>query len=109
MGAKITYVLQPFANWCKRELSVEEQELFNELKTSSDKNYQNFHKIDEKAYINYKNFIKQNCNYFNFDFIDMNECFSNNNLDKKWLFVDRSHLTDLGNEYLAEFISSKLS
>ena len=109
MGAKITYVLQPFANWCKRELSVEEQELFNELKTSSDKNYQNFHKIDEKAYINYKNFIKQNCNYFNFDFIDMNECFSNNNLDKKWLFVDRSHLTDLGNEHLAEFISSKLS
>ena len=39
----------------------------------------------------------------------MNECFSNNNLDKKWLFVDRSHLTDLGNEYVAEFISSKLS
>ena len=69
----------------------------------------NFNKIDEKTYIDYKNFIKQNCNYFNFDFIDMNECFSNSNLDKKWLFIDRSHLTDLGNEYLAEFISSKLS
>jgi len=109
MGVKITYVLQPFVNWSKRELSVEELELFNEIKTSSDKNYQNLFKIDEKVYIEHKNFIKENCAYFNFDFIDMNECFSNSKLDKKWLFVDHTHLTDLGNEHVAEFIAAKIS
>ena len=107
MGIKIIYALQPFPSWCEKGLSDEEKKLFGVVDTSSNRIFETFKLIDKKVYRFYKNLIQENCSYFNIDFIDCNEYFSNNNLNKQWLFVDRSHLTDLGNKHIAEFILSK--
>ena len=69
--------------------------------------YQTLKLIDKKAYMDYKNILQENCSYYNFDFVDCNDHLGNNNFDKQWLFVDRSHLTDLGNKHVAEFILSR--
>ena len=107
MGIKVIYALQPFANWCKKKFSDEEKEIFSVVDTTTIKTYQTLKLIDKKAHIDYKNILQENCSYHNFDFIDCNDYLSNNNFDKQWLFVDRSHLTDLGNKHVAEFILSK--
>ena len=107
MGIKVIYVLQPFATWCKKNFSDEEKEIFSVTDTTSLRPYQIFKSFDNKVYKDYKNIIVENCNQFNIDFFDCNEYISNNNFNKQWLFVDRAHLTDLGNKHVAEFILSK--
>ena len=89
-------------------LSDEEKEIFSVTDATSHRPYQIFKSLDKTVYKNYRNLIGENCKQFNFDFIDCSEYISNNNFNKQWLFVDRWHLTDLGNEKIAELIISKL-
>ena len=107
MGIKVIYALQPFATCCEKKFSDEEKEIFSIVDASAYKTYQTIQLIDKKAYMDYKNILQENCSYYNFDFVDCNDHLGNNNFDKQWLFVDRSHLTDLGNKHVAEFIFSK--
>ena len=107
MGIKVIYALQPFATCCKKDFSDEEKEIFSVIDTTSHRPYQILKLIDNKTWENYKNIIVENCSYHNIDFVDCNDHLGNNNFDKQWLFVDRSHLTDLGNKHVAEFIFSK--
>ena len=100
--------MQPSAGWCEKDLSDEEKEIFSVTDATSHRPYQIFKLLDNEVYNNYKKIIADNCNYFNLDFFDCNEYISNNDFDKKWLFVDRWHLTDLGNESVSNFIVSKL-
>jgi len=108
MGIKIIYFLQPFANWCEKDLSDEEKEIFDATDSHTHKPYQIAKSMDKAAYINYKNLIEENCNYFNLDFVDCNDYINNNNFNKQWLFVDRWHLTDLGYKIVSDLIISKL-
>jgi hypothetical protein len=108
MGIKIIYALQPCANWCEKDFSDEEKEIFSVTDTTTQRPYQIWKMLDKTLYTYYKNLIEENCNHFNFDFVDCNDYFSNNNFNKQWLFVDRAHLTDLGNEKVAELIMSRL-
>ena len=106
MGIKIIFVLQPMAQWCGKELSDEEKQIFNEL-DSSNKNTQTLKSLDISKYKSYKDSIAELCNYLNIEFVDSSNFINKKNFHKEWLFVDRIHLTDLGYKYIAELILSK--
>ena len=108
MGIKIIYLLQPFANWCEKTLSDEEKKIFSVVDTTSQRPYQIWKMLDKTLYANYKNLIEENCNHFNLDFVDCNNYINNNDFNNQWLFVDRAHLTDLGNKNISELILSKI-
>tara|TARA_A100001015_G_scaffold12900_1_gene15193 strand:+ start:1707 stop:2690 length:984 start_codon:yes stop_codon:yes gene_type:complete len=105
---KLVYFLQPMANWCKRELSDQEKIIFGELEKNSSKTNMSLKYINIDLYNEYKRFLNETCKDLGIDFFDCNDHFSNKDFNKKWLFVDRVHLTDLGNELISEYIKSKI-
>tara|TARA_Y100000590_G_scaffold175838_2_gene200939 strand:- start:12325 stop:13398 length:1074 start_codon:yes stop_codon:yes gene_type:complete len=107
MGVKITYVLQPFALFCNKKLSNEEEKIFQELDTTN-KGFKTIKSLDKTQYQFYRDCIAEQCNYLNIDFIDGTDFIDKKNCDKEWLFTDRFHLTDLGYKYISELILSKL-
>ena len=108
MKIKLSYFLQPMANWCRRELSDEENIIFNELDKGSLITNNCLRSINLEIYYEYKNFLIETCKKLNINFFDCNEYLSDKEFNKKWLFVDRVHLTDLGNKIMCQFIKSKI-
>ena len=108
MGVKLIYVLQPMPNWCNKELSDEETKIFNELDSSSYENFKTLKSLDFAKYNSYRTYISEICDKLKIDLIDSNAYISKKNCHKEWLFIDRAHLTDLGNKYIAELILSRL-
>jgi hypothetical protein len=108
MNIKLVYFLQPFSNWCNRELSEEEKLIFKQLDEASKKTHNTLKSLNLEIYNKYKKFLAEKCRELDIDFFDCNEYFSNKKFDKKWLFVDRIHLTDLGNQFISEYIKSKI-
>jgi len=106
MKTKVIYVLQPFANWCEKKKSPEEEKLFSVTDSSQQKIYKTFTELDKNTYLEYKSIIKDECENLKIDFLDCNNYFDEK-FDGKWLFVDRGHLTDLGNEKVVDLIKSK--
>ena len=106
MKTKVIYVLQPFANWCEKKNSPEEEKLFSVTDSSQRKIYKTFTELNKSSYLEYKPIIEEECNNLNIEFLDCNSYFDKK-FDEKWLFVDRGHLTDLGNEKVVDLIKSK--
>jgi len=105
MEFEITYVLQPFKNWIDKELSEEEETLFSILDGSQDDHRKGlFKNLGMDKYDWFLGKIKGMCKENGIEFFDMNKYFSENKFDKKWLFVDRIHLTDEGNQICADVI-----
>ena len=108
MGVKLIYVLQPMPNWCNKDLSDEETQIFKELDASSYKNFKTLKSLDLEKFNSYRTYISEICDELKIDLIDSNDYISSKNCHKEWLFIDRAHLTDLGNKYISELILSKL-
>lgn len=98
LGFKIYYVLQPFANWMARTKSKEEEDLFSILDEYRPAWKVLKNKIGPDLYLWFRESLGEICEKFRINFIDMNSLLLNQDLDEKWLFVDRIHLTDLGYE-----------
>lgn len=62
-----------------------------------------------KVYDEFSIFLENTCNEFEIKFFDCNKFLSDKNFDNKWIFVDRIHLTDNANNYIAKFIKSSVS
>ena len=107
METSIIYVLQPMAHWCNKKLSDEEKKMFDELDFSN-KDAKTIKSLDQTQYKFYKNCIAEQCNKFNIEFIDATGFITDKNCHNEWLFNDRVHLTDIGYNYIAELILSKL-
>ena len=105
MNIKICYALQPLANWCGKELSIEEKKIFDEL-DQIDHSRHILSLIDIKKYDLVKNFLIQNCKKYNIKFMDCNDSIRKNNHHKEWLFLDRVHLNNKGNRYISEALLS---
>ena len=108
LNTKLCFFLQPFANWCNRELSNEEKIIFGELDKISVKTNKTLQRMDITLYNEFKLFIKNICNEYEIKFFDCNDYLSDKQFDRKWIFVDRVHLTDMGNKNIANFIKSKI-
>ena len=91
MNIKICYALQPLANWCDKELSIEEKKIFDELD-----------QVDHSQHILSLLDIKK----YDIKFMDCNESIRKNSHHKEWLFLDRAHLNDKGNRYISEALLS---
>lgn len=109
-GINLIYALQPFANWTDKRLSREEKALFDEL----DINPQNhFRVIKNKLDLDLRSWflasLKEICGTHNVRFLDMNAYLSKYARDEEWIFVDRAHLNDVGNRYIAQALTDSLS
>lgn len=103
LDIKIKFILQPCATWCKKNLSNQEEKIFNELdKNHRDNNIQKFFSSQDHEMIS--DIYRENCKKHNIDYINLNEYFNEYDDKKNWLFVDRVHLTNEGYEKTAEII-----
>ena len=105
LNFKLSYVLQPMANWIERDLSIEEKTLFSELDSSQENHFRIVkEKMDKNLYKWFQEGIETICKDAEVPFCDMNEKLSNEKQNNKWLFVDRAHLTDFGNELVSDIL-----
>ena len=100
---KIFYILQPFSKWCDKSLSVEEKEIFTESDSNNLKIF-NIAQSLESSYSKYVGYLSEYCNKYNINFTDSNKYFKENIKANDWCFIDRFHLTDLGNKYMSNLI-----
>ena len=110
LGIKVYYFLQPLAGWGK-DPSREEQEIFKFI----DSNPRKFphHGIMNKLksldqYFSYQKLLKTYCDKLKIDFFDCNQMLKENSTKADWLFVDRSHMNDDGNNLLSNYIGAKI-
>lgn len=108
-GIELYFVLQPFSNWISKRLTNEEELLFQEL----DKHPRNVwriikDKINYELYIWLLKHIREICESSNIKFFDLNESISNEKLDGKWLYVDRAHFNDEGNQIISKILIEKV-
>jgi hypothetical protein len=110
MSSKITFFVPPFMPWCK-DLScytIEEKEITRFINNSSEnRNASDFDNI-ESDYEKIIDLLSETCKKNGIDFFDCNQVFRQGQNKNKWLFVDKAHLTDYGNEIISEFILNKL-
>jgi hypothetical protein len=101
-NVKITYILQPFADWTEKNLSNDEKDVFQYLETLQDgtdwKATKN--KLNKELYDKVKSFLSNELNDVNIDFIDSHSYYK---IDKT-LFVDTVHLNDTGYEVASHII-----
>ena len=103
MNIKVDFMLQPVGSWSKKKLSKEEEQIFEEENKSKD--LQRFYKfVDHPKYIFFKNILKKYCEKYNINFVDCNAIFQESKYSKEWIFLNRLHLTDKGNEYTAKVL-----
>jgi len=105
---KLTYILQPLSIWLEKELSQEEKSLFQYLDSvSSSQNLISL--FDKNIYNEYTLSLSKLCNKLDINYFDSNKVLKGNLTKDDWIFTDRAHLTDLGNEKVSDMISSILS
>ena len=104
---KIKYILQPFPAWCKKNLTQEEREIFEELDKNNLKVFKVIKSL-ENYYTEYKKILSECCDISGIEFIDSNDYFKNNVNSEDWCFLDRAHLTDKGNQHISDFMFSIL-
>ena len=80
---------------------------FRLQKVQKIKIYEVFKKMDYDSYLKYKKILEDLTKKYNLKFLDTN-VHLNSKFDKEWLFVDRGHLTDRGNEIISQFLYSNI-
>ena len=109
MGIEMSFVLQPIVTWIDKEHSQEERELFAELDQRSSNTWRTISERFSPDQLGwYSSELASICAAEGIAFHDSNEEYGNGKHNGEWLFVDRAHMTDRGNEVAAEFIASRL-
>ena len=105
---KLTYILQPLSIWLEKELSKEENSLFEYLDSvSSSQNLISL--FDKNIYNEYTLSLNKLCKKLEINYFDSNKLLKGKLTKNDWIFTDRAHLTDLGNEKVSDMIDSILS
>ncbi len=95
LGFKLYFVFQPVAAWIDKSLTPEEEEVFailDRLDPTGAWSDVSAHLVEAKG--RYISDVRDTCNQFKVPFLDLNTRPSFK--EKRWLFVDRAHLTDDG-------------
>ncbi|AKT38409.1 hypothetical protein [Chondromyces crocatus] len=101
---ELCYVLQPLAGWVRKKPSPEETRLFADLDDQQGEAWRQIlrEKMDLAQYAWFSKSLADICRTQEIPFLDMNATLSALDLDGRWIFVDRVHLTDEGNEVLTQ-------
>ena len=108
-GAKLTFVLQPLANWIPTREVPEEEALFAELERHGRfaETYGDI--LDSRNYRAYAERLRQGIEAMQVRFIDMASVIGASVDANQWLFVDRIHFTDHGNNVVAKALLDVLN
>jgi hypothetical protein len=108
---RISYVLQPLAFWVREEPAPEERLLFDELDTISKLGTWQALYGDistPEAHSAYAEALRSTCERRGVTFLDLNAILAKEASPKDWLYVDRAHYTDHGNDVVARLIAEQL-
>jgi len=110
LDIKVYYFLQPFLDWAK-DPSREEFEIIEFIQRST-KNFLPFKILDKikslDQYYSYQELLKTHCDKLNISFFDCNQMLKENSTKTDFLFVDRAHLNDNGNNLVSNYIGDKI-
>jgi len=96
IGAELSFCLQPVAGWMQKPLTDQEKILFSERTSDTVLEFSN-----PKIHLEYSSIVKSFCVSSKLNFHDLNISIKPQN---NWMYVDRVHLTDLGNSFVAQSI-----
>jgi hypothetical protein len=105
IGARVHFVLQPAINWTRKPLSRDERKLF-EIDLAS--GYYLDRYATQEFYGPYRDSVEAVCAKEAVSFSDANEWFNEPAVSNETLFVDVCHLTDRGNQFVADHIRSRI-
>lgn len=105
LNCELVFALQPFADWLDRLPCPEEQALFAYLETLPGNTFQFLRNaLGCTVHSQIATALQDYCTAENIPFIDTNPALAGKS---DWLFVDRIHLTDLGNREIAQVLHGK--
>jgi hypothetical protein len=107
----LTYVLQPLSTWYRDEPSTDERALFDELdRTSKYGTWEGLYGdvSSPEAGAAFARALDIACAELGVRFVDMNQLMAKATTSADWLYVDRAHCTDHGNDLIARFVASEL-
>lgn len=103
-NARLTYILQPFANWLSiRKPTIKEKTVFDILDNEQKSNWKTLSEKINGLHEWFSGQLKLVCEKENIDFHDSNTVIDHEKHTDD-VFVDRVHLTDYGNQIISDYI-----
>lgn len=109
IGARLTYVLQPLANWVRPHGSPEEQAIFAELDTQGSfrETYRDIcSAATHQALLEH---LRPGVTKMGVNFVDFTSVLATSTQANQWLFADRIHFTDEGSDVASKLLLNELS
>jgi hypothetical protein len=104
LGAKLTYVLQPLANWVRDTGSPEEERIFAELERRGAFASTYGDILAQDSYREYATRLRKGTKKLGVQFVDFTPLLANAAGPAEWLFVDRIHFTDGGYDFASKLL-----
>jgi hypothetical protein len=104
LGAPLTFVLQPLANWVREAGSPEEQALFGELDKVGQFSEAYGDILTPASYRAYATRLREGAGVLGVPFVDMAEVIAQAVRPDQWVFVDRIHFTDEGHDFVSQLL-----
>ena len=105
----IHYFLQAFPDWFYKELTNEEKKIFYILDNAKNESHNTLKELSNiNNYNKFLDILNRCSSENNLKFTDLNNDLKNDQNSKKWLFVDRVHMTDFGYKFLSKLILNKI-
>ncbi|MEA2821092.1 MAG: hypothetical protein QOJ86_3096 [Bradyrhizobium sp.] len=103
-GARLTFVLQPLANWVRQKGCAEEEELFAELEQRGGFTATYGAILQPENFLAYAEQLKAGVLAMGLGFVNMAPLMASAIQDDQWVFVDRIHFTDAGHDFVAKLL-----
>lgn len=109
LGARLTFVLQPLANWVRATGSAEEEALFAELEAKGGfaETYGDI--LEPQAFEAYERRLRAGAAELGVRFINFAPKLAAAITPDQWLFVDRIHFTDAGYDFVSRLLLDVLN
>lgn len=108
LGARLTFVLQPLANWVREVGSQEETEIFDELDRVGGFTDAYGDILDDDVRRRFSSGLANNAREIGLQYLDGVELFRKSLTPGTWAFVDRIHFTDAGHRIFADALVGAL-
>lgn len=109
MGAKLTFVLQPLANWVRETGSREEEALFAEREKHGGfaETYGDI--LEPANFAAYAERLAEGARSMGVGFVNMAPVIAKAAAPDQWIFVDRIHFTDSGHDFVSKLLLDNLN